>query len=55
MFVFKRLDGLRNWLKGRALFISSLRYYIATNVVVLVKSDKCEISINLFVSCRMLL
>lgn len=24
MFVFKSLDGLRNWLKGRALFISSL-------------------------------
>ena len=21
MFVFKRLDGVRNWLKGRALFI----------------------------------
>ncbi|XP_046859129.1 uncharacterized protein KIAA2013 homolog [Xenia sp. Carnegie-2017] len=24
MFVFKPLDGLRNWLKGRALYISSL-------------------------------
>ena len=26
MFLSKPLEGLRNWLKGRALFISSLRY-----------------------------